>query len=60
MTLNASGYQLFSISENFLTDLSTEDESLISGGSGGKSKGKTKGKTKGKSQSKSCGCGGYC
>lgn len=27
-----SGYDLFSVDENFLTDLSTENESMIAGG----------------------------
>jgi hypothetical protein len=50
------GKDLFSFSENFMTDLSAEDESTIAGGGGG---GKKKSKSKKKSN-KSCGCGGYC
>ncbi|MBW4624615.1 MAG: hypothetical protein KME49_03630 [Brasilonema octagenarum HA4186-MV1] len=56
-TLHPSGFDLFSVAENFLTDLSAEDESMISGGGGCKSKSK---KSKKKSKSKSCGCGSYC
>ncbi|MDZ8050887.1 MAG: hypothetical protein RMX68_023495 [Aulosira sp. ZfuVER01] len=53
---NASGYELFSISENFLTELSAEDESIITGGGGscyGGSKSKSKKSKSKKSKSKS-------
>jgi hypothetical protein len=30
--VNATGYELFSISDNFLTELTAEDESIITGG----------------------------
>jgi hypothetical protein len=61
MAQHTNGYQLFAIAENFLTDLSPEDESIISGG-GGKTNGcgGSKKNSKKKSKSKSCGCGGYC
>jgi hypothetical protein len=61
-TLHPSGFDLFSVAENFLTDLSAEDESMISGGGGkcGKSRSKKSKKKSKKSKSKSCGCGSYC
>ncbi len=47
-----SGKDLFSFSENFMTDLSAEDESTIAGGGGGySSKTSKKGKKKNKSSS---------
>ncbi|BAY20954.1 hypothetical protein NIES2100_06980 [Calothrix sp. NIES-2100] len=54
--VNVSGYELFSISENFLTDLSDEDESIITGGGGcshGRSKSKSRKHKRSKSRSKS-------
>jgi hypothetical protein len=60
MAQHTNGYQLFAIAENFLTDLSPEDESIISGGGKSKGCGSGKSKSKKKSKSKSCGCHGYC
>jgi hypothetical protein len=56
-----SGYDLFSVDENFLTDLSTEDESMITGGGGKSSKcGKSSKKSKKSKSSKSKSSKGGC
>ncbi|MGJ5674938.1 MAG: hypothetical protein ACR9NN_15210 [Nostochopsis sp.] len=54
-TLHPSGLNLFFSAENFLMDLTAEDESIITGGCGS-SKSKSKSKSKDKNRDHGCGC----